>query len=99
MVLLPIIALAYPGEELATVALPNLTRETLVGTWEAVIPTEITGITRGLYHLEVAKGPNAYLIGVEFELEKMSVELVAQSSDFEVLLRRRHTSLQDCPAR
>ena len=77
-------ALADPGKELATVSLPNLTQDTLVGTWEAVIPTEISGITCGLYRVEIAKGPNLYLVGVGFELGKMAVELVARGSDLEV---------------
>ena len=84
IVILPIIALADPGEELATVALPNLTRETIVGTWEAVIPPEIIGTTHGVYRMEIGKGPDLYLVGVEFDVVKTSVQLVAQGSDWEV---------------
>lgn len=77
-------ALADPREELATVPLPSLTRETIVGTWEAVIPPEIIGTTHGVYRIEIGKAPDLYLLGVEFDLEKTSVQLRAQGSDWEV---------------
>jgi hypothetical protein len=84
LALLPSMALAEPGEELATAPLPSLTRETIIGTWEAVIPPEIIGTTHGVYRIEISKGPDSYLVGVEFDVVKTSVQLVAQGSDSEV---------------
>jgi hypothetical protein len=82
--LVPIMAFADPGKELATVALPNVTQDTIVGTWEAVVPTEISGISRGLYRVEITKERNLYLVGVAFELGKTGVDLVARGSDLQV---------------
>jgi hypothetical protein len=84
LALLPSTALADSGEELATVPLPSLTRETIVGTWEAVIPPEIIGTSHGVYRIDINKGPDLYLVGVEFDVVETCVQLVAQGSDWEV---------------
>jgi hypothetical protein len=98
LALLPFMALADPGKELATVPLPSLTRETIVGTWEAVIPPEIIGTTHGVYRIEIAKVPDFYLVGVEFDLEKTSVQLVAHGSELEVKPRDITLRFKTVPA-
>ena len=40
-----------------------LTNETLVGTWEAVMPIESTMVA-GLYHMEIRKDSESYLVGM-----------------------------------
>jgi len=40
-----------------------LTNDTLIGTWEAVMPIESTMVA-GIYHMEIGKDSNSYLVGI-----------------------------------
>ena len=56
--------LLFPLAVLATISLPDITKETFVGTWEAVMPTEESGIATAVYRMEIAATGDSYLIAV-----------------------------------
>jgi hypothetical protein len=46
------------------IVLPDITRETLVGVWEAAMPTEDSGIATALYRMEIARDGDSYLVAI-----------------------------------
>src|SRR5437870_1990939 len=65
--------------------LPSVTKETLVGTWEAVMPTEEVGVGGGLYRMEIRRDSDSYLVGVVFARDGSAVQFVSRSVGLEVV--------------
>ena len=64
--------------------LPDVTRESLVGTWEAVVPTEEVGMNGGLYRIEIVASGDSYLIGIVFARNGSRIQFVARLTSAEV---------------
>jgi hypothetical protein len=61
--LLAFLLLLPVGAPAAVSVWEPLTNDTLVGTWEAVMPIESTMVA-GLYRMEIRKDANSYLVGI-----------------------------------
>jgi hypothetical protein len=80
-------ALAFfiPMTASSTRNLPSVTKETLVGTWEAVMPMEaVGGMGAGLYRMEIRGNSDSSLVGVVFAPSGSVVQFLSRSIGLEV---------------
>jgi hypothetical protein len=64
--------------------LPDVTRESMIGTWEAVVPTEEVGMNGGLYRIEIFADGSSYIIGMIFTRNGSRIQFAARLTSAEV---------------
>ncbi len=80
------LAFLIPLTASSTRNLPDVTKETLVGTWEAVMPMEaVGGMGAGLYRMEIRGDSDSFLVGVIFAPSGAGVQFLSRSVGLEVV--------------